>query len=336
MSKYKIAIIVVWFGPLPDYFSMWLRSAEMNSDVDFFLLSDQKVKSECPNIHIERTTLEQEVARASRELKKEVSIHSAYKFCDVRPYFGRIYHERLKGYDFWGYCDIDLVFGNIRSFLTDEVLTQYERFYEWGHFSLFRNNEKINHIYDLPGSVFSEKETLCGAEKVFSEEDFGLNRICEKNNIRWYKENDYAEFWIIYPDLVLPHGRQNYEHQVFYWEDGHAYRTGIDEYGKLVTNEYIYMHWQSRKPIPDENALCQNAFYITTETFVTKGRGVPDIESIEQMAPGLDSKTRKHLKRKYIVSKTVEFLKAPLSRKKIWFRQKWMMLTERGTILEQE
>jgi len=27
---------------------------------------------------------------------------------------------------FWGYCDIDLIFGNIRAFMTDELLNEYD------------------------------------------------------------------------------------------------------------------------------------------------------------------------------------------------------------------
>lgn len=336
MSKYRIAVVARWFGPLPCFFTAWLRSAEMNSNIDFYIFTDREVKSDKENIIIVSTTLKKETERAKTALQEEVKVCKPYKLVDLKPFIGLIYEEYLKGYDFWGYCDIDLAFGNIRTFLTDELLDQYERYYEWGHFSLFKNNDKMNHINDLPGGIYSRDEILRGNEVLFQDEDFGINRICAKNSIRWYKENDYAEFWTFYPDLVLPHGRQNYEHQVFYWEDGHAYRAGIDENGGVVTNEYIYIHWQGRKPVPDENALRQNAFYITTERFVTKKKGTPDAGSIRQMTPGLDDKIRRQLKRKYIASKVAEFFKAPWSRKKIWLRQKWMTLTERGTILEQD
>lgn len=333
MSKYKIAVIVAWFGPLPGYFPAWLRSAEMNPDIDFFLFFDQEVKSECPNIHVERTTLEQEAARASRELAEEVSICNAYKFCDVRPFFGRIYHEWLREYDFWGFCDIDLVFGNIRSFLTDEVLSQYERFYEWGHFSLFRNNEKINHIYDLPGGLYSRSETLCGTAKVVSEEHYGLNRICEKNNIKWYRKTDFADFYVYCSALRLTEGRRNYVHQAFYWEDGRVYRAAIDEDGKVViTNEYVYIHWQKRKPKLSGDGLDSGSFFITSNELIRKEKGIPDAGTIAEISPEIDDATRRKEKAVYFCKKTREFLKAPLKQKEIWIRQKMVCIKETKTI----
>ena len=328
MSRYRIAVIVVWFGNLPGYFPAWLRSAEMNPDIDFFLFFDQEVKSECPNIHFMRTTLEQEVARASKELREEVSIHNAYKFCDVRPFFGRIYHTVLENYDFWGYCDIDLVFGQIRTFLTDEVLSQYERFYEWGHFSLFKNNEKINHIYDLPGGLYSRNETLCGTAKVNAEEHYGLNRICSQNDIKWYRATDFADFYVYCSDLRLYGGQHNYVHQVFYWEDGRAYRAGIDEKNGIVINEYVYVHWQKRKPQLDDARLVNGAFFITSGKLIPKQKGTPNIEAIIGISPEMSSNDRKKEKGLYFLKKMREFLKTPLKQKQIWLRQKKVCIKE--------
>ena len=49
-------------------------------------------------------------------------------------------------YDFWGYCDIDLIFGNIRKFITDDILDKYDKILSRGHFTLFRNKDSINTI----------------------------------------------------------------------------------------------------------------------------------------------------------------------------------------------
>lgn len=331
MSKYKIAVIVVWFGQLPVYFPAWLRSAEMNPDVDFFLFFDQEVQSESPNIHIVKTTLEQEIARASRELHETVSICNAYKFCDVRPFFGLVYREFLENYDFWGFCDIDLVFGQIRAFLADEVLSRYERFYEWGHFSLFKNNEKINHIYDLPGGLYSRDETLCGIAKVNAEEHYGLNRICKKNDIKWYLNTDFADFYVCYSDLQLCTGTCNYTHQVFYWEDGRAYRSAIDKDEKVITNEYVYIHWQKRKPKISSDGLRNNSFFIMSDALIPKPKGIPSAENIARLSPVIGGKVRKKEKHVYFQKKIHEFFGSSLKQKKIWLRQKRVCIKETGT-----
>jgi hypothetical protein len=330
--KYKIAVIVTWFGKLPSYFPAWLRSAEMNSNIDFFLFFDQDISSEAPNIHFIKTSMEKEIERIALATGEKIEITNSYKFCDLRCFFGLAYQNYLLDYDFWAYCDIDLVFGNIRSFLTDEVLENFDRCYEWGHLSVFRNNDKMNYLYNLPGGIYSKNEIFRGKAKVTPEEHFGINRICLLNNIHWYTKVDFADFWVFYSTLILCHDQVNYEKQTFYWENGRAYRAYIED-GIVKTNEYVYIHWQKRKPTIDGDIFEDNAFFITSKKLIPKKRGIPDIEIIEQMNPNLDIKTKKREKKKYIVVKLKTFIKAPICEKKIWLRQKKMYLKQTGRLL---
>ena len=36
---------------------------------------------------------------------------------DLRPAYGVLFEEYLDGYDFWGHCDLDVLFGRIRDHL---------------------------------------------------------------------------------------------------------------------------------------------------------------------------------------------------------------------------
>lgn len=335
VQQNRIAIIAVWFGTLPPYFPAWLLSAERNNDIDFLFFTDQRIEASESNIRVIHSTLRQEAERAEKALREPVSITEAYKFCDVRPFFGVVYQEYLVGYDFWGYCDIDLVFGRIRSFLTDELLQRYDRFYEWGHFSLFRNNEKMARLYELPGSLYSKRETLCGDVKVNAEEHHGLNRICERNHIAWYKEKDYADFWVCYSDLLLWNGMRNDERQVFYWEDGHARRAYLDKDGKVRTDEYVYIHWQKRTPKISADALEQGAFFITSTELEKKEPGIPDRAQIERLSPAADKKRRKKERRNYLYHKMMQFLASPWRKKCLWIRQKFVFLCKTGHIAQQ-
>lgn len=301
--------------------------------MDFFLFSDQEIEGGTVNLHVYRTTLEREVRRAEEALGEKVSITGAYKFCDLRPFFGRIYQDFVQGYDFWGYCDVDLVLGRVRRFLTDDILRKYDRFYEWGHLSIFRNNERINHIYDMPGGLYSHGETLRSPAKVTAEEHHGLNRICRKNGIAWYRGEDFADFWVCYSDLWLWHG--NYPHQVFYWEDGKVWRAYIDEEGDVRTNEYVYIHWQKRKPVMEDGLQAGDAFYVTAEKLmVKKAHGAPTKEQIMRLSPLREESDRKREKRKYVAMKMKVFFKAPMAEKRIWLRQKIAYLGETGSVLQ--
>lgn len=72
----------------------------------------------------------------------EICLESPYKLCDYKPTYGLAFKNWLKDYDFWGYCDLDVVFGNLRNYFTDEILKDSDRCLENGHISLWKNNKK--------------------------------------------------------------------------------------------------------------------------------------------------------------------------------------------------
>ena len=50
-------------------------------------------------------------------------------------------------YDFWGWCDIDIIFGNIRNFITETLLNEYDKIGSLGHCVLIRNSDKMRTMY---------------------------------------------------------------------------------------------------------------------------------------------------------------------------------------------
>lgn len=72
----------------------------------------------------------------------EVALHNPYKFCDLKPCYGVIFADRLKEYDYWAFGDIDLIYGNIRRFFTNEILDRYTYISGFGHLTLVRNTDE--------------------------------------------------------------------------------------------------------------------------------------------------------------------------------------------------
>lgn len=69
-----------------------------------------------------------------------------------KPAYGFVFSDLLKKYDFWGHGDIDVVYGNIRNFMTKEILENHDVIssrhdYITGSFCLFRNHKKINTLF---------------------------------------------------------------------------------------------------------------------------------------------------------------------------------------------
>lgn len=328
----SIAVIVTWFGSLPVYFPAWLKSAEFNSTIEFYCFFDHEFESSAQNIHIVKTTMDAEIERISKATGEKINIKNAYKFCDLRPFFGIGYQEYIKDYAYWAYCDIDMVFGNFRYFLTDDILSQYDRFYEYGYLSVFRNNDQMNHLYDLPGGIYSKRAIFRGEGKCTPEEQYGLYRICEKNHIKWYREKNFADFYIPYSSYIL-NQRDNYEEQVFYWEDGKVIRAYVDN-DAIKIEEMAFLHWQKRKPKITKEALDGNAYFLTPAELVAKKHGVPSREDINKYNSTLTEQQKAEQDKAYLNKKMKDFWKTSLSQKIIWIKQKWYFFKENKVLIE--
>lgn len=185
LDKYKIfmkklAIVICYLGKLPWYFDYFLHSCKYNATVHFYIISDDKSyrKSIPDNVFIMYRTMEDINAIATEKLGFEINIQSGYKLCDFKPAYGLLFSDILKEYDFWGHGDIDVIYGNIRSFITDDVLNEFDVIavrhdFLTGYFLLFRNNEKMKMLFTKSKDykkVFSSEKHYC-----FDETNFNFN-----------------------------------------------------------------------------------------------------------------------------------------------------------------
>jgi hypothetical protein len=82
---------------------------------------------------------------ASRKLDLDIKLTYGYKLCDLKPAYGLIFEEYLKHYDFWGHCDLDIIWGRISHFISDDILDNFDvittvESHTAGHFTLYKNN----------------------------------------------------------------------------------------------------------------------------------------------------------------------------------------------------
>jgi hypothetical protein len=149
----NIAILICYYGKLPWYFSFFVHSCKFNPSISFFIFSDIHFADELPgNVTIISLSLPDLKELASVKLGFEVNIDFPYKLCDLKPAYGLVFSEYITGYDFWGQSDIDIIYGNLRGFLTDEFLNRYDFIslrhdYTTGCFALYRNNELMNNMF---------------------------------------------------------------------------------------------------------------------------------------------------------------------------------------------
>lgn len=272
-SKYKIAIIGVYFGKLPKYFNLWLQSCKYNETIDFLIFTDNIIENVPKNVFVYKMTLKKMKEMADFALGFATALTTPYKCCDFRPAYGCIFSKYIKNYDFWGHCDFDLIFGDIRNFITDDILSENDKIFNLGHLSLYKNNEECNNYFKLEGSKCGDYKTVFKNEiNVAFDEKGGIYQIYKKNSIPVYDKRKFADISMIYKRFRLALNDTNYKYQVFYWENGHTYRKYIDM-GSVKKEEFCYIHFKKRPNFTisfDEKNT--DAFYITMFGFIPKSR----------------------------------------------------------------
>lgn len=178
----RIAIIICYFGKLPWYLKYFLHSCAYNPSVDFYIVTDDNSFGEdCPtNVCFVFKTFQEINKLATEKLGFAVNIEDGYKFCDFKPAYGFLFSEIISGFHFWGHGDIDVIFGNIRNFVTDEIMENYDLISirpDWtpGCFLLFKNIAKMNNLFMQSNDyekVFSSNRHFCFDETNFRHDDF--------------------------------------------------------------------------------------------------------------------------------------------------------------------
>lgn len=278
--KNSICFIIPYFGDFPSYFDLFLESCKYNDGFDWIILTDNK---ECYNYpknvkKIEITFEECKNFIQNRFKDFTISLDTPKKLCDYKPAYGYIFKDYLKGYGFWGYCDIDLIFGDLKKFITDDILEQYDRLFSLGHLSLYRNNKDINEMFMRKiNNQYKYKEIyqykyMC----VFDEwSKYSINYIFLENNINIYSKDIIADiapynysFNLVHFDMKQKIWiSDNIKNSIFKWEHGKIIRIWKHK-DKIKTKEYMYLHMQKRKMKNKIKDKEEKNFYIVPNKFI--------------------------------------------------------------------
>lgn len=270
MNK-SIVIIVAYFGKLPSHMNLWVKSCEYNSDINWIIVTDQVIHQSIPsNIRYIKMTLKELSNRISNKLNLNICLKYPYKLCDFKPAYGIIFDDLIKDYEFWGHCDLDMIFGNIRIFITGDILDKYNKVLSRGHLVLYRNSIEVNNYFRLQMPDLDYKKIFLDNNNnyLFDEWD-GIHKIFNYYNISQYNDEFIAD---INPKRkkLMASNIKNYDKQVFYWENGHLFQQALIN-NKMFKRELAYIHFQKRKFKKFiYNSKNIRSFYITPDGFLEK------------------------------------------------------------------
>jgi len=178
-----------------------------------------------------------------------VIINTPWRLSFFKPAYGEIFEKELEGYDYWGYCDLDLMWGNIMLFIDDAIERGYERIGTKGHSSLYKNSHEVNIRYKtIAPNTYNYVDVFSGKINFSFDEDC-MDAIYDFLGISYcdclifaHLEKFESSFYITRLPKEQLHTNK---YQVFVWSDGELTRHYIDG-DKLRTQQFMYIHFFCR------------------------------------------------------------------------------------------
>ncbi|MCX5706136.1 MAG: hypothetical protein NTW13_00420, partial [Candidatus Omnitrophica bacterium] len=229
-----IIMLMPYFGNWPEWFNLYLETCKQNTTINWLFFTDcPEPENKCLNVRYIRMSFEEFRKYAGEKLGFPLNMSHPYKICDLRVAFGVIFDEYIAGYDYWGFGDIDLLYGNIRKFLTDNILRynviSFHSHSLSGSFSCFKNNLELKYMY----RYLNNWQDKLSRDNWYDELDKLLGKILIKKEGSYFIESFNAPGangipWVDGP-YIYP--------TEWYWSDG-----------RLINNrdggrEFLYFHF---------------------------------------------------------------------------------------------
>jgi hypothetical protein len=233
---------------------MWRASAICNADIDFLFFTDCDVEPD-KNIIVHKLSFATFRQMIQDKFDFPIVLDRPYKICDYRPAFAFIFSDYIKGYDFWGWGDLDVVYGDIRHFITDEVLSHYKMISGFGHFTLYHNDEYTNFFFmkEVDGYV-SCKDAFTQKKSAYFDE-YNYKGFGDK----WL--GCHPEYcWLEWPFDNISRPKEAYHFNslnrgwkqvIFEHVDNKLFMLRFN-HGQLEKKESLYAHFQHRGFMKDK------------------------------------------------------------------------------------
>lgn len=277
----KIIIIALYFGKLPLNFNLWVNSCKKNKMIDWLFITDNlEVKNiEEQNFKVMSTTLEKLKYDFEKKLKFKIKLEKAYKLCDYKPAYGYLFYEKIKEYDFWGYCDLDMIFGKIDNFLSKDILNNYDKILRNGHLTLYKNTKEMNEAfkekvkYTLDYQKVFKTNISCG----FDESKKGIYGKILESNKKQYLEKIFIDINPKLNNFLERSGKK----ECYTYENGKIFINLLKE-NKLQKMEMLYIHFQKRNLIYPSK-INNNLNYIISNKIISFSKEEEIIEYLKTL-----------------------------------------------------
>lgn len=150
----KVTILTVWMGsPLPPWMPLLVDNRnKVGEPFNWYVLGEHVPHEDHGRVQLRplgKDEFDQRVRDTGVTLAEGPDRR---KTAEVRPAYGEMFPDMLTESDFWGYSDLDVVFGRIGQFWDDAVLRIYDvlTIDTWitsGPLTVVRNTNTTNHLW---------------------------------------------------------------------------------------------------------------------------------------------------------------------------------------------
>lgn len=279
----RIVIFIDYFGVWPKWFPAFLASCRYNATINWIIRTDCKIPPSPPvNVKFIQVSYRDYVHYVSSKLGINFNPAESYKLCDLRPTYGDLYYDDMAGFDFFGFGDLDVIYGDIRRFYNDEVL-EHDVISTHvgmlsGHLSLFRNIRPLRKAYlKIPDwRTYLE----CPHSTRFDEDIYSCLFVKQRNRkIRRLMKNPLrsSNFKAALALIARGHIAELFRYKGYFkeqyttvfhpipWHDGSVehpstwyWRPGSLTNATNVGREYLYLHLMNFQSMRWTNPECRS------------------------------------------------------------------------------
>lgn len=270
IKNHKIAVVIPYFGKLPNWFQIFLLTSKSEL-ITFFLITDDETDYNFPDNFVVFYKKFPEIQELFKKKLNNSNLYLShpYKLCDYKPCFGLVFSDILKGFSYWGHCDVDVVFGDIDNYLSKIDINMYDRLFSLGHFSLYKNNEIVNNAFRLKmdenAPKFFDFDFVSRTSLPCYFDEVGMNYILRYHGFNFYEKNycanvhsDYLKFRL--GDGVFKHN------SILVYQNRKVFE--IENINRIHKNEYMYFHLMNRGSIYFDINI-KNDFLISNYGFLS-------------------------------------------------------------------
>lgn len=281
----RLCFVIAYFGKLPDYFPLFLKTCGANPEFDWLIFTDDESAYPFPdNVRRVAMTFDECRQLVRSRFDCPVAFERPYKLCDLKPMYGYIFESYLHDFRYWGHCDLDTLMGNLGHWLTDDFLDQYDKIFCLGHMTIYRNTESNNRVFMSKHlGHYPYEEVLAKADNCWFDEEWNnpsnINRIFLDRGLRVYQEDLSLNVSFVHNDFrrirYVGHERPTdffgYEEELprealYLWEKGALYRLYREGRG-LSREDFPYIHLQQRPMAMEGAVLNADCFQIIPDCF---------------------------------------------------------------------